>query len=98
MIRVVYTYLFSLILVTSIVLPTYISITKFSCEISLEIDMEEDSEESEITKDTEAKITHTTQNLSTYSKIRIQNSIIYISTSYNSIFKKLDSPPPEFYS
>ena len=90
--------MFSFILLTSIVLPTYISITKFSCEVSLEIDMDEDSEETEITKDNEAKIVTPSPLFKTYSKTKIQNSIVYISTRYNSIFKKLDSPPPEIYS
>ncbi len=98
MTRQLYTYLFSLILATSIVLPAYISVTKFNCEVSLELDLEEDGEETEITQDNEAKIAHPTQYLKTYSKVTIQNSIIYISTTYSSIFRKLDSPPPEFYS
>ncbi|WP_442265203.1 hypothetical protein ACSIGC_12775 [Tenacibaculum sp. ZS6-P6] len=79
-------------------MPTYISITKFNCEISIEIDIDEDGEETEVTKDSEVKIVNPSPLFNTFSKNKIQNSIIYISTRYNSIFKKLDSPPPEIYS
>ncbi|WP_299834803.1 hypothetical protein [uncultured Tenacibaculum sp.] len=90
--------MFSLILLTSIVLPTYLVINNFNCEVSLEIDMEEDGEETEISKDIEIKIVSVLPNFRTYFHKTIQKNIIYISIEYNSIFRNLESPPPEFYS
>lgn len=90
------TYFLAIVLISTIALPTYFSLITTDYEVSLVIDMEEESEESEPTKDLELKIfpninTFFTCNLNEYKGKTVFNT----HKEYNSIFQKLDSPPPE---
>ncbi len=91
------TYFFAVTLITSIALPTYLSLSKKAYEYSLVInDFEDDSEQSEKNNDTDVKIIHLHQEITPYKNIVNKHKIVYLSSEYNTLSLKIDSPPPEF--
>lgn len=91
------TYFFAVILVTSIALPTYLSLSEKACEYSLVLtDLEDDSEQTEKNNDTDVKIIHIYQEIIPYKHLKSKHSIVYLSSEYTTLSLKVDSPPPEF--
>jgi hypothetical protein len=92
------TYFFAITFLTSIALPTYISLSEKACEYSLVInDIEDDSEQTEKGHDIDVKIIHPFQEAVTYQTESIQHCIIYLFSDYNTLTLKVDSPPPELF-
>ncbi|WP_075343527.1 hypothetical protein [Tenacibaculum agarivorans] len=96
--KLFFTYFLVSVLLTSIALPTYVSLLELSYEVEFAIDLEEESEDVELTKDTELKIVNFNTSFLTYTYTTNQKSVIHFSKKYTSIFQNLDSPPPEIYS
>lgn len=101
MFKYIYTYSLITVLFCNIVLPTYISLFEKKCEITLCVnDIEEDleSEESEKTKDLEIKLLFSEATPVSYKYIETLKKVIYLSKEYSSVYQKLESPPPKFYT
>ncbi|MFY7671219.1 hypothetical protein ACOSP6_09075 [Tenacibaculum sp. MEBiC06402] len=93
------TYFFAITLITSIALPTYLSLSENACEYSLVInDFEDDSEQTEKNLDTDVKIIHSFQEMIAYKSVNTENNIVFLSREYSALSLKVDSPPPEFFS
>jgi hypothetical protein len=91
------TYFFALAILTSIALPTYISLSENVCEYSLVLeDTDDDSEKPEQTSDTDIKVLHSLQQVPAYHHLTNNKKIVYLSSQYVALFIKVDSPPPEF--
>lgn len=92
------TYLLTLVLLATVAIPSYISITEEICESSLVIDIEEESDNnSENSEKTEFKIVSLPPEISSiYKHSNKYQANIYITNQYDSIYKKLESPPPEY--
>jgi len=89
------TYLFAFILITSIVVPAYLSILEISYECAIEKDLDEESETKKIE---EVKILTTTFFKLNKGFSYSLNSIDFYAKDYNSISRKLELPPPELLS
>lgn len=84
-------------LLASIAVPSYISITEEACETSLTIDIEDENDGSENSEEAEFKIVALPFEVSsTYVLPFGFQKNIYKSVQYNSIYQRLESPPPEF--
>ncbi|OSY88801.1 hypothetical protein WH52_03800 [Tenacibaculum holothuriorum] len=91
-----FTYFLAFVLLASVAVPSYISITEEVCETSLVLDIE-DENDSENSKEAEFKIVPLSFEFSsTYTLAFGFQKNIYKSTQYDSIYRKLESPPPEF--
>lgn len=93
-----FAYFFIIVLSTAIIVPTCISFLELSSEISLVLDIDEDIEDIEIKKDTEIKFLFEYNPLLNYTYTTNKNKIIFLAKEYSSVFRNLDSPPPDFYS
>lgn len=83
-------------LLVSIAVPPYLSITNEICEASLVLDIESENDSNENSKEAEFKIIALPfEFYSTYILPSDFQKNIYKSTQYNSIYKRLESPPPE---
>lgn len=90
------TYFFAITFISSIALPTYISLSEKACEYELLLsDLEDDSEQTEKNLDTDVKIIFSFQEVLPYKSINTQHSIGYLSSKYIPLSLKVDSPPPE---
>ncbi|MFY0628745.1 MAG: hypothetical protein JXR05_00110 [Flavobacteriaceae bacterium] len=98
MTKVLITYFFSLILIASIITPTYFTLLEGKCEISTLVDMGEDEENKgkESKKDLEVKIYYSLNNSLFYKDLEKKKRIRFYSKNYTSYYKKQVSPPPEF--
>lgn len=90
------TYLFTFILITSIVLPAYLSLSENISGYSLVInDIEDDTEKNEKNNDIDVKIIHNYQEIISYKNLHSIHNIMYLSSEYNTRSINVDSPPPE---
>lgn len=90
--KYLFTYLFTIVLISSIVVPTCLSLCESNYELSIEIDADEESEK---TKEIEIKMFAAIDEYATQQQIITTSHIIYFSKSYTSVYLNLDSPPPE---
>jgi hypothetical protein len=95
--KLVFTYLFSFVLLASIVAPTYITLTEDSCEVALIADLGEEEEKKgkESVKDLEVKMYYSDNSESVYIGLEKKKRMRFYSKNYTSHHKKLISPPPE---
>lgn len=96
--RLFATFLFSFILLASIVAPTYVSLTEGSCEITAMAEMGEEEEGKkgkESAKDLEIKIYYTQDSSPLFVGLEKKKRISFYSKNYVSYQKKQVSPPPE---
>ncbi|WP_299156768.1 hypothetical protein [uncultured Tenacibaculum sp.] len=92
-----FAYLLTIILLASVAIPSYYSITEELCESSLIIDIEEDTENNENSEKNEIKIIDFSNEFSSVYTLPCRDKKnTYISNQYNSISRSLESPPPEF--
>ncbi|MCF2875963.1 MULTISPECIES: hypothetical protein [unclassified Tenacibaculum] len=92
-----FVYLLTILLLASVAIPSYYSITEEICESSLAMDIEEDAENSENSEKNEIKIIEFSNEFSSsYTLPCRDEKNTYISNKYNSISRSLESPPPEF--
>jgi len=96
MVKNLFSYFLIIILSIHITLPICMSFFDITSEVSFVIDLDEELEDTEISKDYEVKILHTSNIYVNFKKTKYQDPIIFFTKKYNSIFQKLDSPPPEF--
>ncbi|MBL4604993.1 MAG: hypothetical protein JKY02_04840 [Flavobacteriaceae bacterium] len=90
--KIIFTSLFSFILLISIVAPTYISLTEGSCELTQIADF---GEEEEPVKDLEVKIYYPTNSEFVFSDLQEKKGIRFYYKNYSFMLNKLNSPPPE---
>lgn len=91
-----FTYFLAFILLASVAVPSYISITEEVCESSLIIDIEDENDGNENSEEAEFKIVVSPFEFSsTYTLSFVFQKNIYQSVQYNSIYRRLESPPPE---
>jgi len=98
MIKALATLFFSLVLLTSIVAPTYITLMEGTCEIAALADKSGEDEEKkgkEKAKDLEIKTYYANENSSLFVGLEKKKRIRFYSKNYVSYQKKLLSPPPE---
>lgn len=95
--KLIFTYLFSFVLLASIVAPTYISLTEGSCDITAIADLgeEEENKGKESVKDLEVKIYYSDNSESLYIGLEKKKRMSFYYKNYTSHYKKLISPPPE---
>tara|TARA_R110002073_G_scaffold296322_1_gene462312 strand:- start:22408 stop:22713 length:306 start_codon:yes stop_codon:yes gene_type:complete len=95
--KLIFTYLFSFILLASIVAPTYISLSEGDYEITAIADFGEEEEKKgkESAKDLEVKIYYSDNNASLFVSLEKKKRMSFYSKNYTSHYKKLISPPPE---
>lgn len=95
--KLIFTYLFSFVLLASIIAPTYITLTEGNCEIAALADIgeEEENKGKESVKDLEVKIYYSDNNESFYIGLEKKKRMRFYSKNYTSHYKKLISPPPE---
>lgn len=94
--KTILTYFLTFILLAGVAVPSYISITEDRCETSLLIDFEDKNDGNEGSEETEFKIIALPfEFFSSYSQSFDFQKNIYKSIQYNSIYKGLESPPPE---
>lgn len=95
--KLIFTYLFSFILLASIIAPTYISLSDSNCEITAMADFgeEEENKGKESAKDLEVKIYYSNENESIFVDLEKKKRMSFYSKNYTSLYKKLISPPPE---
>lgn len=99
MLKNFFTYFFILTLSIAIVAPAFLCVLDLSNEISLAMDEDiEDIEDIEVTKQSEFKIIPDNNTFVNYRYTTNQNKIIFLAKEYSSIFRNLDSPPPDYLS
>ncbi|MEN8858481.1 MAG: hypothetical protein ABF260_10525 [Flavobacteriaceae bacterium] len=98
--KFIFSYLFSFILLASIVAPTYISFSDLQAEATEIVDLgeEEENKGNESVKDLEVKIYYSTTNESLFVSLEKKKRMSFYSKNYTSYYKKLSSPPPELKS
>lgn len=92
------TFFFSLVLLMSIVVPTYITLMEGSCEITEmkdKVGEDEEKKGKEAAKDLEVKTYYANENSSIFIGLEKKKRISFYSKKYVSYQKKLLSPPPE---
>ncbi|WP_431167126.1 hypothetical protein [Tenacibaculum halocynthiae] len=85
-------YFLTIILITSVVVPTYITLSEKKCESSLVNDTSDNDENIEEFK---IKLYYSNDILASYQVTEIVRKVLYLSKTYTSISRKLESPPPE---
>ena len=96
MTKLTVTYFFSLVLLVSIVAPTYVSLAEGTCEITVaDFGEEEENNSKKSVKDFEVKIYYAHDSSSFYLNLEKKKRISFYSKNYTSYQKKLISPPPE---
>lgn len=100
MAKLFFTYFFSLIILASIVTPTYLTLSDVKCEATEIADLGEEEENNgkESAKDLEVKIYYSNNNESTFVSLEKKKRISFYSKNYTSHYQKLFSPPPESLS
>lgn len=96
--RKIFIYIWVIIFSISIEIPSYINIFDLNCDTSLIIDLDEENEDIEIGEDSELKLFPLFTTHINYTVFQNKAEVLFISKAYNSIFKALDSPPPEYTS
>jgi len=92
-------YFFSLILVASVVTPTYFMLIEGTPEIAEVVDFgEEEENKNNEANDLDAKIYYSHYNSFLDSSLEEKSLVSFYSKNYTSYQKKLISPPPEFCS
>lgn len=90
------TYFLTFMLLASIAVPPYISITSEICEASIVLDIENENDSNENSEEAEFKIVALPFEFSsTYVLPSNFQKNTHKSIQYNSIYKRLESPPPE---
>ena len=88
-------YFFALLIFSSIAIPTCLSLLEISCEhTSITKEAEEESESTESTESKEIKILNFNSVSIIYRAQNTSNNIAFFAQEYNSIIKKVNSPPP----
>jgi len=96
MYKTLFAYLLTIILLSTVAIPSYFSITEEIYESSLVIDIEEDTEGKEKSEKNELKIIGLPVEFSSlYNHSSREKSNTYQSNQYDSVYRKLESPPPE---
>lgn len=95
--KIIFTYLFSFILLASIVTPTYLSLTEGDFNFTEIVDFgeEEENKGKESVKDLEVKIYYSDNSESLFVGLEKKKRTSFYSKNYTSHYKKLISPPPE---
>ena len=91
------TYFFSIILLVSIVTPSYLSILEGTYEVTEVADLgeEEENKGNETTKDLDVKIYYPQNSPFFQANLEEEKRVSFYSKNYTSFHKKLISPPPE---
>ena len=90
-------YFFSLILLTSVAFPSYMSLVEETSKIEVvDIGEEEEKNGKESSKDLEVKNYYATDLSNLYTGLEKKKQISFYSKNYTSYQDKLISPPPEF--
>ena len=90
------TYFFSIILLTSVAIPSYICLVEETSKIEVvDIGEEEEKNGKESSKDLEVKNYYSTDNSNLYTDLENKKQISFYSKNYTSHQNKLISPPPE---
>ena len=90
------TYFFSLILLISVAIPSYMSLVEETSKIEVvDIGEEEEKNGKESLKDLEVKNYYSTCSSDLYSGLEKKKQISFYSKNYTSHQNKLISPPPE---
>ena len=86
-----------MVLLVSIVVPTYISLVEQNCEITevVELGEEEENNGKESAKDLEVKLYYSDDNSGFFINLEKKKRNSFYSKNYTSYQKKLVSPPPE---
>ena len=89
--------LFTLIIITVVTIPTVLTLTENSCEVSSFFDSgeEEDKQGKESFKDQDIKVFQSYSNVFLFPQLNHLNSLQVYSNTYNSVYKLIFSPPPE---
>lgn len=97
MTKTLVTFFFSLVMLTSIVAPTYLVLAEGSCELVTFNDKGEDEENqgNESIKDLEVKVYYAEHIALLYVNLERKKRIRFYSKNYTSYQKKQLSPPPE---
>ncbi|CAL2089497.1 hypothetical protein [Tenacibaculum sp. 190524A02b] len=93
--KYIFTYSLIAILTTSIVLPTYFSLSEKKCETSLVINDTENDGDENMKEELELKFFYNNNIISSFKIKESHKPDLYFFKVYNSVSKKLDSPPPE---
>lgn len=99
MVKSLTTFLLSIVLLASIVAPTYVSLTEGACEISILKDKggeDEENQGNESAKDLEVKVYYTHPMALFFGNLETKKRTSFYSKNYSSYQKKLLSPPPEW--
>jgi broad specificity polyphosphatase/5'/3'-nucleotidase SurE len=90
------TYFFSLNLLISVAIPSYMSLVEETSKIEIvDIGEEEEKNSKESSKDLEVKNYYSTDNSNLYTDLENKKQISFYSKNYTSHQNKLISPPPE---
>lgn len=96
MYKTLFAYILTLTLLSTVAIPTYFSITEEVYESSLVIDIEEDTDGNEKSEKNELKIINLpisfTSSCLFYSSEKTNS---FQTNQYDSVYRKLESPPPE---
>jgi hypothetical protein len=96
MVKQLITYFFSLILLISVAIPSYMSLVEETSKIEIvDIGEEEEKNGKESSKDLEVKNYYSTDNSNLYTDLENKKQISFYSKNYTSHQNKLISPPPE---
>ena len=97
--KTIITFLFSLIILASIVAPTFVNFSESTIEITEIVDFgeEEENKGNESIKDLEVKI-YSSDKEDIFLGLENNKRIRFCSKSYSFKFTKLNSPPPELFS
>lgn len=95
--KIIISHIFSLIILASIVMPTYIHFSDINFEITevVEHAEEEDNKGKESVKDLELKIFYSEINEALYTGLQNKLRTSFYSKDYFFILNKLNNPPPE---
>ncbi|SEC28403.1 hypothetical protein SAMN04489761_2574 [Tenacibaculum sp. MAR_2009_124] len=91
--KYIFTYLLITLITSTVVIPTYMSLSEEICETSVVMDTEKDSDEAH--KELEIKFLHSDQESFTYNNAITQIKLPYKIKVYNPVYKKQECPPPE---
>ncbi len=95
--KIIFSYLFSIIILGSIVTPTYIHFSDFNMEVTQVVDLgeEEENKGQESLKDLEIKIYYSENNEAFEIGLQKKLRMSFYSKNYFFKLNKLNSPPPE---
>lgn len=95
--KIILSYIFSLIILSSIITPTYIHFSDINFEITEAVDHaeEEENKGKETVKDLELKIYYSESNETLYTGLQKKLRMSFYSKNYFFILNKLNNPPPE---